>query len=327
MPILLKHWIPRCLTLVAVAGMTVISTSSTEAQVVPGSGYKDNRVGDDFEDPEWAYIANLPKSSSNIDRRLRYPTGTARNGRLFESNYRGAPDVVRRIDTPDGGLEGSKGALMLQTLQTGIPGYLSREMQQDDFMVNVNGRIGSISTSWNPSAVIRVCLPEWDQWENRTGSHFGFRLDLTGPMWKEEEVTKGLFRKRTVTTRVKKTDAYWPGFFIQFNSKDDPQFDRDHAMLLIRCDANGRDIPGPIINEPGWWTLGMSVTGEGRVHYYARQGVGDLRAEDHIVSTLPYGAQGQQLHSFFFNIVNIDDGKTWSTPFVIDDPSLFYYRR
>ena len=297
------------------------------AQVVPGTGYRDQRVGDDFEDPEWAYIANLPKSSSNIDKRSRSPIGTARNGRLFESSFRGAPDVVQRVKTPDGGIEGSEGALMLQTLKTGIPGYLSREMQQDDFMVNVNRRIGSISTGRNPSVVIRLCLPEWDQWENRTGSHFGFRLDLTGPMWKEEEKKKGLFRRRIVKERVKKNEAYWPGFFIQFNSKDDARFDKDHAMLLMRCDHTGRDIPGPLITEPGWWTLGMSVTGEGNVHYFARQGVEDLRSQDHIVSLRPYGAEGQLLHSFFFNIVNIDDGKTWSTPFVIDDPAVFYHRR
>ena len=26
----------------------------------------------------------------------------------------------------------------------------------------------------------------------------------------------------------------------------------------------------------------------------------------------------------FFNVVNHDDGQTWSTPWIVDDPSVFY---
>ena len=64
----------------------------------------------------------------------------------------------------------------------------------------------------------------------------------------------------------------------------------------------------------------MSVTSDGRVHYYARQGVEDLRAQDHLYSSWPYGYQAEQFATHFFNSVNMNDGRTWSTPFIIDDP-------
>lgn len=293
------------------------------AQVVPGTGRKLTEVGDDLEDPNWYYAPKSPKSSSNLDRRARYPTGVSSNARWFESGYRGQPDVVKRVDTPPGGLPGSKGALMLQSLHTGIPGTLTYKMQQDDFMLNVNGRVGSIPVAWSPNFVVRVYLPPFEQWENRTGSHFGVRADLIGTTW-ESTRSRGLFGSRF--GRRQKSEAYWPGFFIQFHSKDDPQFEEDSAMLLIRCDEMGRDIPGPKITEPGWWTLGMSFTPDGRVHYYAREGVENLTAGDHICSHAPYGKTGQSFHCCFFNVVNMDDGRSWSTAFVVDDPEFFHMR-
>jgi len=285
-----------------------------------------NQVGDDMEDEGWTYIPNLPKSSNNIDHRGRFPTGTAKNGRMFESSYRGAPDIVKRVETPAGGIPGSKGSLMLQTLRTGVPNYVSNKMQQDDFMVNVNRRLrGYVHVSKSPSCVIRLYLPPWDEWEDRTGSSVGFRFDIIGEMSKKEE-KRSLFGGKK-TRIVRKPDAYWPGFFVQFNSKTSPQFEKDHAVLLLRCDQNGKDVIGPRIHEPGWWTLGMSATADGRVHYYARPGVEDLRPQDHLLSTFPYGATAQQVHSFFFNVVNIDDGKSWSTKWIIDDPSFYQLRR
>ncbi|MBT6054659.1 MAG: hypothetical protein HOH16_04420, partial [Planctomycetaceae bacterium] len=46
------------------------------------------------------------------------------------------------------------------------------------------------------------------------------------------------------------------------------------------------------------------------------------RSEDHLTSQFPYGFRAERLNSFFFNACNLNDGITWSTPFVIDDPSV-----
>jgi hypothetical protein len=39
-----------------------------EAQVVPGTGQLIVEVFDDFEDSNWSYTQNMPKSSANIDK-------------------------------------------------------------------------------------------------------------------------------------------------------------------------------------------------------------------------------------------------------------------
>ena len=55
----------------------------------------------------------------------------------------------------------------------------------------------------------------------------------------------------------------------------------------------------------------------------SKPGVEDLTAADHLTSQFPYSYSAQRFRTFFFDVCNKDDGKSWSTPFVIDDPQLF----
>ena len=68
-------------------------------------------VSDDFEDPNWAYIPQDPKSTEDIDENQRGPMGRSTNGRWYEGIKRGHPDIVRRVPTPAGGLPGSTGSI------------------------------------------------------------------------------------------------------------------------------------------------------------------------------------------------------------------------
>ena len=70
----------------------------------------------------------------------------------------------------------------------------------------------------------------------------------------------------------------------------------------------------------------MSVTPDGQVHYYAKPGVEDLTAEDHIASSYPFGKKTVNLRNFFFNVCNGDAGKSWSGVLVIDDPAVYVVR-
>ena len=108
-------------------------------QLVPGTGRKIEQVGDDFEDPQWRYIGNWPKSTEENNDRHNYPSGKSANGRWYEGMKRGQPDFLRRVPTPAGGLVGSEGSLMLRSLQTGIPGIPSYRTQQDDFIADTVG--------------------------------------------------------------------------------------------------------------------------------------------------------------------------------------------
>lgn len=311
----LRGWI-SLLSLMLVAG-----ASTVEAQLVPGSGTKIPNVGDDFEDEAWSYVYNLPKASSEQDKQDRLPAGYSMNMRWLESTYRGTPDFLKRVTPPAGGIPGSTGAMAIQTLNSGIPGRHAYKFMQDDLIANVGGVVGYLPVSRSPSFVTHVYLPDFDQWEERNGSQFGFRIDCQTMIDKKNTGFGGLFRR--ATTR-KEMEPYWPGMFVQFNRKEDTKAEKDTAMILIRSGSRGEDLPGPTISKGGcWWTLGLSVTPDGSVHYFAHEGIEPLTRRDHIHSGKPYSYTALQVNTFFFNIVNQDDGHTWSTRFIIDDTEVY----
>jgi hypothetical protein len=294
--------------------------------VVPGTGVKVSQVGDDFEDPKWAYNYQLPKSSEENDKQQRLPGGYATNGRWAEALLRGQPDSIKRVPTPPDGLSGSEGSLLIASLHTGVPNSFSGKNEQDDFIASVSTRLGhQIFVSKNPSVVVRVYLPPWEKWEQRRGNSFGFRLACQAWTFEKEKSSGGLFGLKAISSgssKKRKLETYWPGMFIHYNKGGNGKDVSDSATLLVRASSNGGDFRGPEIKETGWWTLGMSITPDGSVHFFASPGVDDLTAADHIASQNPYGFRCDRLDTFFFDVVNGDNGN-WSTPWIIDDPSLF----
>lgn len=286
--------------------------------VVPGTGIKIAKVGDDFEDVAWKYQPANPKSSRDLDKRERLPTGKSENERWYEGVKRGHPDVVRRVATPLGGLTGSNGALLLQSLRTGLPNRTSDRQQQDDFIADVHYRLGgAIPVSQSPNVVVRVYLPGVDRWEQRQGTHFGFRI---ATVTTTDRVSLGF-----LSIPKKKSETYWPGMFLDFEPRQTPGGNA-YASWRVRGDNNGNDYESKSVTSVGWWTLGMSLTPDGRVHYFAKPGIEKLAIEDRLASEFPYGYRAEHFKTFFFNICNGDDGHTLSTPFVIDDPAVYFVR-
>ncbi len=316
-----RPFVRACLSFVLLVSFGL---SAKAAPLVPGTGQR--ATFDDFEDTNWGWEPNEPKSSSNIDNQVRDPAGMSSNARWNESRLRGQPDIVKRVATPAGGLPGSQGAMLMRTVKSGIPGMKTGKFQQDDLLFNAGMSTGGyIPVSWNPSVVVRVYLPPFEQWEKRTGASFALRTDVTGTFKKTTSARRGFFRRGPGIEH--KVEPFWPGMFIQFNSKTDGQNTEDSAMILVRADENGQDVAGPRITQTGWWTLGMSFTSDGMVHYYAKPGVGTLTQADHIASTVPYGTRVENFNTLFFNIVNQDDGRTWSTEWIVDDPTIYWIRR
>jgi len=295
-------------------GATLAQCAGALAQSpIPGIGRKIMEVGDDFEDPKWTYTASVPKSSEEQDGQIRLPAGYSLNRRWIEAAKRGQPDDISRVETPAGGIPGSKGAMMFRTLQSGIPGKITNEPHQDDLVASFS-KVGSISVARSPSVVTRVYLPPFEEWEQRTGNSFGMRLSVFG------------VRDRA-SRREKNSETYWPGLFIHYYcKKTDPRVKEDHAMILIRSNDRGADLFGPKIKETGWWTLGMSCSPNGKINYYASPGVDGLTEKDYLGSYMCYGLRARSMGSFFFNVVNQDDGKSWSTSWIVDDPSLYVAR-
>ena len=313
MRVLRGNWVRYAAVVVLATGL--ISPVRSEP-LVPGTGRQLIEVGDDFEQPGWSYVPHLPKSSRDVDQRQNLPSGEASNGRWYEGIKRGQPDVVRIVPTPDGGLPSSRQSLLLQTLYAGLPGRPAHHLGQDDFVADVNYRLGgAIPVSQSPSVVVRVFLPPADQWENRSGSHFGFRMALETVLprtsWASPFASLGAEGK-----------TYWPGLFIEFDSQTDGH-PGDRARFRVRADARGSDFRSAAIAVTGWWTLGFSVTPDGMVHYYASPGVDSLTAADLLASQFPYGYRAASLKTFFFNVCNGDNGRVWSTPWIIDDSEVY----
>lgn len=307
------------------AGLTVafllaLGVGTAQAQpVIPGTGQKLDQVGDDFEDPSWEYIYNSPKSTRDLDEQDRLPAGEAKNGRWYEGMRRGHPDVVKRVPTPPDGLPGSQGSLLLQSLWTGVAGQPRSFLGQDDLIADVSYRLGGpIPVTYSPNVIVRVFLPPVDTWEHRTGPHWGFRIAL--------ETTVQRSRPEVQFSHVRpETETYWPGMFIEFQSKTNEK-EHDYAYLRIRANQSGGDFRSRPITATGWWTLGMSVTPDGMVHYFASPGVDNLAKDDYLGSHYPYGLRAEGFKTFFFNVCNGDDGRNWSTAWTIDDPSVFVVR-
>jgi hypothetical protein len=204
---------------------------------------------------------------------------------------------------------------MLKSLKTGIPGSPSYKMQQEDFILNVQYRTGgSIPVAKNPSVTTRVYIPPTDQWERRSGPHFAFRVAL--------ETTKKTPRKIFFMTTQDEDEVYWPGLFVCMDTKESIKSDQDRIYFRVRSNGQGGDMKGPDIN-PGWWTLGISVSSNGAVHYYARPGIEDLTSEDYITTQYPYNYKAETFRSAFFNVVNADNGKSWTTTWIVDDTYVF----
>ncbi|MEM9827167.1 MAG: hypothetical protein AAF958_11290 [Planctomycetota bacterium] len=315
------------LTTLALAGFTQASQANAQSAirpVVPGTGSEIIGVADDFEDPSWNYVPRNPKSTEDIDENQRAPMGRSTNGRWYEGIKRGHPDIVRRVATPAGGLPGSTGSLLMKSMYTGIPNSPSNTMHQDDFVANVQYRLKrTLQVSEVPSVTTRVFLPPVNQWENRSGPHFGFRLALETTAMTDNEVGVGIFKR---TKRELGNEIYWPGLFIEFEDRTQNRKDNDYAYLRVRSNRRGGDFRGPQITTTGWWTLGMSVTPDGMVHYYASPGVDDLTADDYITSQYPYGYRAERFRTFFYNVCSADDGRRWSTGFIVDDPKVFVIR-
>ncbi|MEN1680099.1 MAG: hypothetical protein AAGJ46_10935 [Planctomycetota bacterium] len=299
-------------TVLSLLVVSLVAASPTRQQAkagtpfVPGSGEFLANCSDDFEDPKWSYRLNLPKSSYEQDDNQRAPGGYSNNKLWHEGAKRGTPDVVKRVETPAGGIEGSTGAMMMQTRLSGIPGKLTGKQQQDDLLMKIDRKLRRpIPVTWQPSCTVRVYLPPFEQWENRSGPSFGMRGDCRGRMPDGE------------------TAAYWPGMFILFRSETSKQYDADHAQVSVRANGNGKDMASTKIMAPGWWTLGMSFSPDGQIHYYASEGVDDLTEDDYLTSSYAYNYRCLCFNNFFFNVANWDNGKSWSTPWVIDDPKVF----
>ncbi len=105
-----------------------------------------------------------------------------------------------------------------------------------------------------------------EEWEPRSGP----TLRVFVPPWKRRSWKTT--NKFLLPTRQEKEEIYWPGLFIILESRHQNGKGNNYAYFRVRSDRNGGDFKGPQIEVTGWWTLGMSFTPDGMVHYFASLG-------------------------------------------------------
>lgn len=277
---------------------------SAPGQIAPGTGLVIVQAGDDFEDSAWSFTHNFPKSSSNLDSNARTPQGVSANGRWEEGLTRGQPDILERVPTPTGGLAGSTHCLRVRSLNSGVPGSPSGNPQQDDLIGRISqiSGVGIIPVIRQPTLIARIRIPPPEQWESVTLSAFSFRVGVEG--------TNGL--------------KNWPGMFFQLNRT------ARTVTLIGRANEQNQDFPlslainydTSLSSRNGWMTVGLSFTNDGRMHYYAGIGAGNLAEANLLNSRFPGNQPVKQLEYFFSSTVNTDNGSTWSPEFHLDDVRL-----
>lgn len=267
--------------------------------VIPGTGIRVARTGDDFEAEDWAFYPQHPKSSWNIDENVREPGSYSKNSMWAEGAKRGTPDSVRRVPTPAGGIEGSKGSMLFQSLYSGIPGTLTYQQQQDDLLHNTQNNAGTLPVSWSPNVICRVYVPPVKYWEKRDGATFGFRTGLVAH------------------------EEFWPGIFLHMERKQKEGKTVAQVRSWIRADNGGRDLPSLAFEPETWITMGISHTPDGAVHFFQKPGIEDLTKDDCVGSYWCYGWRAHTFQNFFFNVINMDDGRSVSTPWIVDDAYLY----
>lgn len=289
------------------SALILLPQAALAAGLVPGTGRPVDYVCDDFEDESWGYNYNLPKGSADVDKKMRSPLGRSTNNRWYEGTDRGGPDFVKRVPTPEGGLEGSLGSLMVASHFTGIPNRGNNQRSQDDLFLNVDGRLGRyIPVNQRPNLVVRVFMPELDQWEQHSGSSFGLRATVRG----------------VKADKPGETEPYWPGMFFNYY-RATRRRPNDEVWIAVRGRESGADYKALKVEQTGWWTLGMSFTPDGRIHYYARPGIEDLTEANHIASHYAYGFQCHYFINLFVDVFSQNDGRNGSTPWIIDDPTVY----
>lgn len=113
---------------------------------------------DDFEDINWSYN----------------PQTEVFNKKLWRGGSgRGVPELLKRITTPDGGKDGSIGALEIRTNETEI--YKDNYPNQEDLLTAEYEQIlkHKLTRADQPVFIVRVWLPPFDQWGDQRS--FGFR--------------------------------------------------------------------------------------------------------------------------------------------------------
>lgn len=270
------------------------TNETTNASGVLGRTDRLNELCDDFEDTNWSY---------NYQNHIS-------NNRLWRSGSgRGEPELLKRVTTPDGGKNGSTGALEIRTGEidrnddSDPPG----DPSQEDFLtVEFKQKVErELTRADQPVFIVHVWLPSFDQW----GDYYSFG-----------------FRHECYSNNSPK---YYPSIWLRYNA---PNFPGANFFFRIGTIVTG-DIYGGPIKQPGWWTLAIAFDENGIGHYYACPGTDVPTEKNKVFATTQFitkdGTANPTMDSIgysFFSLGYPISGNT-SPRFIIDDYEVWVAKK
>ena len=251
---------------------------------MPGTGTKIDYVGDKFEEADWGFVHNMPKSSKELNERTYGPMAYSMNRRWAEGPERGQPDSLKVDSHAARRSAGQHAGVADHDVAVRHPGrqFQRRPARRFDHERCLANRFDDSRRASCRTVSCESICPTRSCGKIDPGPHFGIRL---GVRTTAEKPREGLF---AIGTEMK-NEPYWPGIWIHFKSETSRGVEKDSAYLTIRSNSRGGDFRSKEIpvEQFGWWTFGMSISGDGQIHYFAKPGIEDLTMDDHITSQFP----------------------------------------
>jgi len=222
-------------------------------------------LSDDFEDKDWHYDYNKHTCYRNF----------------WRGEFRGEPELLARVETPEGGKAGSTGSLEMRTKDDDNDGYPDQEdLLTGDFSQKLGRKL---TRADQPVFIVRVWLPSFDQWTR--GDIFGFR------------------------TAHPSADEYYLSIWLRYDQRSRKPF---FTYRLLKEEA-----PAGFIPQSGLWTLAIAFDESGTGHCYASPGIKNP-AEGDEICTATTARMGSLDYGFFSLGYSVDRQKP-SLGFIIDD--------
>ena len=170
---------------------------------VPGTGEFLGDCCDNFEDPNWSYRYNHPKSSHEQDEKQRGPGGRSSNGLWHEGGKRGTPDLVKRVETPLGRHPRQHRRADVRHAQL----RHSRPHRQ-------------LAAAGRPADAVRPAAGPLDSDLLAAELHGSRVLAAVRGMGKSHRpAVRHAVPIARAATRTARVEAYWPGMFLLFHSE------------------------------------------------------------------------------------------------------------
>ena len=233
-----------------------------------------------------------------------------------------SPTRSKSIPTPPAACAGSQQALLLRTLNSGIPGYAlqrrpagrpDRQLPRTPPRRHPRRRTPQLHRPRLPAAGRAV----------GTALRPAVRLPRQPVDGHHRRKTTGFFSSGSST----EVEPYWPGMWIHFRANAHQEHQGRHGLHRRPRRPHGPRLPRPR-DRPSSAGGRSACRSPPTAWCTTTPAPASTSSPPPTTSrrSIPYSYTARDFRTYFFDVCNRNDGRTWSTPFVIDDPKLYVVR-